>query len=102
MTNKGEPSVYLDVTQEAGRAFVMRRIQGEVVMLNLLRFRATADYSATPELAPREPISGEEAFRRYMDHTLPHLRETGGDIVFLGKGGPFLIGRKRSGGTWWR
>jgi hypothetical protein len=30
---------YLMPTQEAGRKFVMRQIQGSVVMLNLLRFR---------------------------------------------------------------
>ncbi len=95
MTNKNETAAYLEVTQEAGRAFVMRRIKGEVVMLNLLRFRGTADYSDTPDLAPPTPISGEEAFRRYIDHTLPHLRETGGDILFLGKGGPFLIGPEK-------
>ena len=83
---------YLDVTQEAGRAFVMRRIAGSVVMLNLLRFRETADYSASPALAPAEPISGAEAFRRYIEHTLPYLRETGGELLFLGSGGPFLIG----------
>jgi len=83
---------YLDVTQEAGRAFVMRRMAGSVVMLNLLRFRETADYSASPALAPAEPISGAEAFRRYIEHTLPYLRETGGELLFLGSGGPFLIG----------
>lgn len=83
---------YLEVTQEAGRDFMMRGIQGPVVMLNLMRFRETADYAATPKLAPPEPISGAEAFRLYIDHTLAHLRESGGDVLFLGDGGPFLIG----------
>ena len=83
---------YLEVTQEAGRAFFMRQMQGNVIMLNLLRFRDVADYSATPELAPSEPISGAAAFQKYIDHTLPYLRETGGDLMFLGKGGAFLIG----------
>ena len=73
-------TVYLDATQESGRDFVMRRMQGEIVMLNLLRFREVADYAATPELAPSNPISGAEAFQRYIDHTLPYLRETGGDL----------------------
>ena len=92
MTNKNEIKSYIDVTQEAGRDFVMRKIPGEIVMLNLLRFRETADYSATPDLCPQTPISGVDAFQHYIDHTLPFLRETGGDIVFLGKGGKFLIG----------
>jgi uncharacterized protein (DUF1330 family) len=43
-------------------------------------------------LAPARPISGAEAFDRYIEHTLPILRKTGGDILFLGQGGPFLIG----------
>ena len=83
---------YLDVTQEAGRDFVMRGIKGPVVMLNLMRFRAVADYAATPELAPPAPISGAEAFRLYIDHTMPHLRASGGEVLFLGEGGRFLIG----------
>lgn len=83
---------YLEPTQEAGRAFVAWQIAGELVMLNLLRFREVADYSASPELAPPSPISGAEAFQRYIDHTLPYLRESGGDMLFLGCGGRFLIG----------
>ena len=83
---------YLEATQEAGRAFVMRGIAGPVVMLNLLRFREIADYSATPHLAPPTPISGEAAYRRYMHHTLPHLSEAGGEAIFLGRGGAYLIG----------
>lgn len=83
---------YLEPAQEAGGRFVRRRIEGNVVMLNLLRFRETADYSDHPDLTPPAPISGAEAFDRYIRHTLPYLRETGGDLVFLGAGGPFLIG----------
>ena len=83
---------YLEPTQESGRAFFNRGIAGPVVMLNLLRFRAMADYSATPELAPQTPISGEAAYRLYMQHTLPHLEKSGGELLFFGKGGQFLIG----------
>jgi uncharacterized protein (DUF1330 family) len=83
---------YLEVTQESGRAFIMRGISGSVVMLNLLRFRDRADYSATPHLAPREPISGADAYQLYVEHTLPHLKKSGGEFVFMGKGGNFLIG----------
>ena len=90
MTESSVP--HLDVSAGAGVRFVQRRIAGSVVMLNLLRFRAVADYAAHPELAPASPISGSEAFGRYIAHTLPHLRASGGDILFLGQGGPFLIG----------
>lgn len=83
---------YLAPTQEAGRDFVMRQLQGSVVMLNLLRFRAWADYSESPELAPDEPISGESAYRKYVEHTLPFLEASGGEILLMGQGGHFLIG----------
>jgi hypothetical protein len=83
---------YLEPTQESGRAFFMRGITGKVVMLNLLRYRATADYSATPQLAPAAAITGEAAYRLYMEHTLPHLEKSGGKLLFFGRGGPFLIG----------
>jgi uncharacterized protein (DUF1330 family) len=83
---------YLEPTQDAGRAFWQRGIAGPVVMLNLLRFRAIADYSADPDLAPAAPISGAAAFDRYVAHTLPYLTESGGALVFLGEGGRFLIG----------
>jgi len=83
---------YLEPTQQSGRAFVMKGMQGSVVMLNLLRFREIADYAANPELAPKEPISGAQAFDRYIHHTLPFLHASGGDLLFLGTGGPLLIG----------
>ena len=83
---------YLEPTQESGRALFLRGIEGPVVMLNLLRLRDVADYSANPELAPDQPISGAEAYDRYIAHTLPHLADSGGSLLFLGEGGPFLIG----------
>jgi hypothetical protein len=83
---------YIEPSRQAGRAFTMRQLKGSIVMLNMLRFRQVADYSATPELAPESPISGAAAFQKYIKHTLPHLRATGGDILFVGAGGPFLIG----------
>jgi len=83
---------YIDVTQEAGAALFRRNIQGEIVMLNVLSFREVADYSQNPELAPKKEISGAEAFQKYIDHTLPLLKKTNGDIEFLGKGGSYLIG----------
>ncbi len=86
---------YIEATHESGRALVMRKIPGSVVMLNLLRFRAIADYSATPKLAPPTPISGATAYQLYADHTLPHLQKAGGELYFLGRGGPYLIGPEK-------
>ena len=55
-------------------------------MLNLLRLRSVADYAANP------PISGAEAFDRYIRHTLPFLRDSGGEVMLLATGGRLLIG----------
>lgn len=85
-------TAYLSPSWETGRDLFRRNIVGEVVMLNLLRFRDIADYTATPELAPVAPISGTEAFSRYMSHTLPYLEASGGSLLFIGEGGTFFIG----------
>jgi hypothetical protein len=89
---KQEQKTYLEPTQESGRELFTRGIAGSVVMLNLLKFRKIADYSAAPQLAPDHPISGEAAYQRYMAHTMPFLEASGGEVMFFGKGGPFLIG----------
>ena len=83
---------YLEPTQESGRVFIMSGMTGRVVMLNLLRYRATADYSATPQLAPAAPVTGEAAYRLYMEHTMPYLERSGGRVLFFGRGGGFLVG----------
>lgn len=88
---------FIEPTQESGAALFARDIPGEVVMLNLLRFRAVADYSANPELAPIAPISGKEAYQKYMDFTLPFLKASGGDVLFTGEGGRYLIGPQAEG-----
>ncbi len=83
---------FLEPTQESGRAFFLRGRSGGVVMLNLLRFRKPADYSATPDLTPAEPMSGEAAYQLYMKHTLAYLEASGGKLLFYGRGGQFKIG----------
>jgi hypothetical protein len=85
-------NTYLDPTQESGRDFYLNEMSGTIVMLNLLRFNEVADYSASPELAPDEPISGAKAYERYMKHTQPFLQASGGEVLFMGKGSSFLIG----------
>ncbi len=82
----------IDPTEAQGRALFRRGIEGPVVMLNLLRFREVADYSAAPALAPAVPVSGREAFDRYIAEARPHLEAAGGEILFIGDGGAFFIG----------
>jgi uncharacterized protein (DUF1330 family) len=84
--------MFIDPTPESGQRFFGSDIQGEVVMLNMLRFREWADYSKFPELAPSIPISGADAFKRYIEHAHPFLEATGGNLLYLGKASHFLIG----------
>ena len=88
---------YLQPTDDAVMKFLSRGIVGPVTMLNLLRFRELADYSGDPQLAPAVAISGRAAFELYIEHTIPFLRETGGDLVYLGSGGDYLIGPAEEG-----
>jgi len=84
--------MYLEPTEEGGRLLLERDVGGPVAMLNLLRFRAEADYSSHPDLAPDEPITGREAYDRYAAHTLPFLATVGAELRFMGGGGHHLIG----------
>lgn len=84
--------MYLDPTDDSARRLFERGIKGPIVMLNLLRFRAVADYSGFPQLAPSEPISGSEAFDRYVRHTMPFLEASGGSVEFFGTGGYHFVG----------
>lgn len=85
-------SVSLEPTDESVTALLRRDISGPVTMLNLLRLRDWADYSASPEIAPPCPLTGAEAYDRYIRHTLPFLTASGGSITFLPTGGHSLVG----------
>ena len=61
-------------------------------MLNLLRFKEIADYSQLPDIAPKSPITGKEAYQTYINQTLPFLEKSGGEILLLGKSEHFFIG----------
>jgi hypothetical protein len=84
--------VHLDPSEQSGAALFRRNIKGPFLMLNLLRFRETADYSAFPELAPLGPISGSAAYDLYVRHTAPFLAASGGSVELFGTGGPYFVG----------
>jgi len=83
---------YIEPTEQSAVAMFKRELKGEVVMLNLLRFRAQADYSASPQLASDQPLSGAEAYKKYMAHAGPILVRKGGELLFVGDAGAFFIG----------
>lgn len=79
-------------TGASAAALIARGLTGPVVMLNLLNFRAEADYSHAPHLAPDPPISGRTAYARYEAGITPLLEASGGEVLFSGAGGPWFIG----------
>ena len=84
---------YLAATPESGKQFYQDfHGKGKIVMLNLLKFKSTADYTNLEALKPEQEITGEEAYQLYMDYTLPELEKAGSRVLFYGKSGHFLIG----------
>jgi len=84
---------YIDVTPEAGKQFFLDyKDKGKVVMLNLLKFKATADYTNLDSIKPEEAISGSEAYKLYAKNAIPLLEKAGSRVLFSGKSNSFLIG----------
>lgn len=86
-------STYIEANPAAGVEFYKNfHDKGKVVMLNLLKYRATADYTGIEDIKPTKEISGEEAYQLYMKSTLVELEKAGSRILYFGKSRNFLIG----------
>ncbi|ANW95802.1 hypothetical protein AXE80_05690 [Wenyingzhuangia fucanilytica] len=84
---------YLEATTNSGKQFYQNfKDRGEIVMLNLLKFKEIADYTDLKHLRPKQEISGEEAYQLYLDTTKSQFLKAGSEIVYYGKGKDFLIG----------
>lgn len=84
---------HIEVTEGAGERFYLDfHSKGKVVMLNLLKFKDTADYTEIEALAPEKSITGKEAYQLYMDRVLPELDKAGSKVLFYGNSQHFLIG----------
>jgi len=83
---------YLNPTDESAKQLFSKSMRGEVIMLNLLRFKEIADYSQFSDIAPKTPITGKEAYQIYINQTFPFLEKSGGEIMLLGKSEHFFIG----------
>ncbi len=85
--------MFIVPTQESVQRMVSRIPPGRpFTMLNLLRLRDVADYSANPELSPEIPVSGRELFDRYAAGMEPLLARVGAKRVFFADAGLCLIG----------
>ena len=84
---------YIHPTKQQAKDF-FRQFQGKgkVSMLNLLKFRAEADYSQSPQLAPETPVSGNAAYERYMQAIGSEIKKSGAQVRFMGPCGDFVIG----------
>ena len=60
-----------------------------VTMLNLLRYRAAADYSGHPQ---ESPCSGKAAYARYAAQAIACVESCGGRMVFGGAAHATVIG----------
>lgn len=86
-------SNYIVPTQEGGKEFFINfQDKGKVVMLNLLRFKETADYTGLEDIKPDKTISGREAYNLYMKLAGPLIEKVGSKVLFFGECGSFLIG----------
>lgn len=86
-------SKYINANSESGKKFFQDyHDKGKVVMLNLLKFRDKADYTNLEHLDPGMEISGEEAYKLYMKHTLPTMKQAGSRLLYFGRSSAFLIG----------
>ncbi|WP_298421405.1 DUF1330 domain-containing protein [uncultured Kordia sp.] len=84
---------HIDATPETGKDFYLNfHDKGKIVMLNLLKFRQIADYSDSEHIKPEKEITGEEAYKLYIENTFPELEKAGGRIIYYGKSKNFLIG----------
>ncbi len=79
------PTVALYPKAEQIQAMLTGPMDQPVVMVNLLRFKPTAD-------APDEGVSGEEAYRRYGDRMIEFVRSKGGRVIWAGRIDSQVIG----------
>jgi uncharacterized protein (DUF1330 family) len=70
-------------TQEQLNALAKSKLEGAIVMVNLLRFRERAAYEPGTGEADQN-LSGREAYQRYSETALICLLEAGGEITWAG------------------
>jgi len=76
----------------AKQFFVDFQGKGKITMLNLLKYKTTADYSELENLSPDQVISGKEAYKIYAMYTLPLIQKVDGQVLFFGNSKNYLIG----------
>lgn len=85
MTRAVDITIALYPTPEQFQALLAGPADQPVVMLNLLRFKPTAD-------PPDAGLSGEEAYRRYADAMVAFVASKGGRVLWTGRVDSQVIG----------
>ena len=89
-TRKEEPMIAQYPTAEQLHALLASPPDVPVVMLNLLRFKPHAD-------APDAGLSGEDAYRRYVNEMIPFIRQKGARVLWTGRLDAQVIGSGAEG-----
>lgn len=79
------PGIALYPTPDQIQALIAAPDDGPVVMVNLLRFKPTAD-------APNEKLSGEDAYRLYAEKMIAFVESKGGRVIWSGRVDAQVIG----------
>jgi hypothetical protein len=80
--------VAITPTKEQFTEFAQGRQEGEVVMINLLRF----DRSGVPKSDASKESSGKDAYRDYSDQVIKMVEARGGKVIWTGRPEQVLIG----------
>src|SRR4029434_9385284 len=78
-------AIALYPTPDQIQALLSGPADGPVVMVNLLRFKPTAD-------APGETLSGEESYRRCAEKMVAFVESKGGRVIWSGRIDSQVIG----------
>jgi uncharacterized protein (DUF1330 family) len=82
---------HIDPTKQSFRAFKALNRDLPIDMLNLVRFRQTALYPASHELAEMG-LTGARAYARYSEASNPIFVRVGGEVIWSGMPQTILIG----------
>ncbi|WP_298936767.1 DUF1330 domain-containing protein [uncultured Ruegeria sp.] len=84
-------TVYIDPERAQFEAFKALDRDQPIEMLNLVRFRTTANYPADHDLA-KAGLTGAQAYRNYGTATAPIIARLGASIMWRGQFQTTLIG----------
>lgn len=83
---------YLNASEESGKEFYRNfHYKGRIVLFNLLKFSKIADYTSHRNIKPAVEITGEEAYRLYLESTIPELEKQEAECYIMEKVEVFLL-----------